>query len=78
MKEDYDGAEPAPSSIAVVNLARLAALTDPDAAQPLMARAAAAAAAFQERLSEAALAMPQMCCALHLLDSGPSLHVLRR
>ncbi|BDA44314.1 Spermatogenesis-associated protein 20 [Coccomyxa sp. Obi] len=70
MKEDYDGAEPAPSSIAVANLARLAALADPDAAQPLIARASAAAAAFRERLSEAALAMPQMCCALHLLDSG--------
>ena len=73
MKEDYDGAEPAPSSIAAANLVRLAALADPDAAQPLIARASAAAAAFRERLSEAALAMPQMCCALHLLDSGLSL-----
>jgi uncharacterized protein YyaL (SSP411 family) len=71
MKEDYDGAEPAPSSIAVTNLLRLAALADPDAAVPLRARASAAAAAFRERLSEMSLAMPQMCCALHLLDAGP-------
>lgn len=71
MKEDYDGAEPAPSSIAVTNLLRLAALADPDAAEPLRARASAAAAAFRERLSEMSLAMPQMCCALHLLDAGP-------
>ena len=72
MKEDYDGAEPAPSSIAAANLLRLAALTDPDASEPLRARASAAAAAFRERLAEMSLAMPQMCCALHLLDSGPT------
>ena len=32
-----------------------------------------AAAAFGERLTEMALAMPQMCAALHLLDAGAPL-----
>ena len=35
MKEDYDGAEPAASSIAVSNLARLAALARPEEAERL-------------------------------------------
>lgn len=70
MKEDYDGAEPAASSIAVGNLLRLSALAGPERAQQLRERAARAAGAFRERLSEMALAMPQMCCSLHLLDSG--------
>ena len=35
MKEDYDGAEPAASSISVSNLARLAALARPEEAERL-------------------------------------------
>ena len=35
MKEDYDGAEPAASSVAVSNLARLAALAAPEEAERL-------------------------------------------
>ena len=40
------------------------------AMQPLRERAERTAAAFQERLGELALAMPQMCAALYLLDAG--------
>ena len=36
----------------------------------LIRRAAATAGAFRERLREMALALPQMCAALHLLDAG--------
>ncbi len=35
MKEDYDGAEPAASSIAVANLLRLSALARPEEAERL-------------------------------------------
>ncbi|CAL5218409.1 g85 [Coccomyxa viridis] len=70
MKEDYDGAEPAASSYALSNLLRLAALAGPEDAQWLRERAERTAAAFQERLGELAMAMPQMCAALHLLDAG--------
>lgn len=38
--------------------------------QPLQEKAARTAAAFQERLTELPLAMPQMCAALHLLEAG--------
>ena len=38
--------------------------------QWLRERAERTAAAFQERLGELAMAMPQMCAALHLLDAG--------
>eukprot|EP00884_Botryococcus_braunii_P010010 jgi/Botrbrau1/1900/Bobra.0005s0016.2 len=68
LKEDYDGAEPAPTSIAIANLLRLAALAAPERAAPLMERARKAVAAFQDRLAEAPLAIPQMCCAVYLLS----------
>lgn len=38
--------------------------------QRLQERAARTAAGFQERLGELPIAMPQMCAALHLLDTG--------
>ena len=38
--------------------------------QRLQERAGGTAAAFQERLTELPLAMPQMCAALHLLEAG--------
>ena len=38
--------------------------------QRLQEKAARTAAAFQERLTELPLAMPQMCAALHLLEAG--------
>lgn len=70
-EQDYDGAEPAPTSIAVANLLRLAALAEPGAAEGLRERAGQAIAAFQERLGEAALAVPQLCCSAHLFACGP-------
>ena len=45
----------------------------PQAALPvqrLQEKAAPTVAAFQERLTELPLAMPQMCAALHLLEAG--------
>jgi uncharacterized protein YyaL (SSP411 family) len=70
MKEDYDGAEPAASSIAAANLWRLAGLAGTDAAKVLRARAQKCAAAFEERLREVPVALPQMCCSLYLLSLG--------
>lgn len=45
------------------------------ALQRLQRRAQRTAAAFQERLGDLALAMPQMCAALHLLDAGERLRL---
>lgn len=69
-KEDYDGAEPAASSIAASNLFKLAALISGEPGQRYHVKAQKTAAAFTERLQEMALAMPQMCCALHLQALG--------
>ena len=61
MKEDYDGAEPSPSSIAVLNLLRLHQITgDPK----LRERAEKTLAAYAEGLAQMPSAMPQMLCAL--------------
>ncbi|KAK9808898.1 hypothetical protein WJX72_005964 [[Myrmecia] bisecta] len=70
MKEDYDGAEPAASSIAAGNLSRLGALSGAEQARTYEERAAAVAAAFGERLEEMPLALPQMCCSLYLQALG--------
>jgi len=61
MKEDYDGAEPSASSIAVLNLLRLSDLTGhhqyrDKAYQTLLT--------FGERLTQAPIAVPQMAVAL--------------
>lgn len=76
LKEDYDGAEPAASSIAAANLWRLAGLAGAGEAAGLRARAQACAAAFSGRLGEAALALPQMCASLHLLTLGQARQVV--
>ncbi|PRW45152.1 spermatogenesis-associated 20 [Chlorella sorokiniana] len=70
MKEDYDGAEPAASSIALANLWRLAGLTSGEEAEQWREKAALCAAAFGDRLAEAAIALPQMACGLYLLTLG--------
>lgn len=70
MKEDYDGAEPAASSIAVANLWRFAALGGTEAAAKWTKQAEKCASAFGGQLKEAPVAMPQMCTSLHLLDVG--------
>ena len=61
MKEDYDGAEPSPTSVAALNLLVLAHLTG-DASYA--ARAGEAMESFGGRLSEQGRAVPMMACAL--------------
>ncbi len=78
LKEDYDGAEPAASSVAAMNLARLGAVLDPvetaggeRAAMSYRERARRCVAAFRGRWSAAAHALPQMLCALELTLEPP-------
>ncbi len=61
LKEDYDGAEPAPSSVAALNLLRLAALLNDEA---LGRKAIRTLAAFQAQWSRAPQALPAMLCAV--------------
>jgi len=61
MKEDYDGAEPAPTSVAAFNALTLAHLTGERAYQE---RASAAIGAFGGRLEEMGRAVPFMAAAL--------------
>jgi uncharacterized protein YyaL (SSP411 family) len=61
LKEDYDGAEPAPSSVAAMNLLRLSGMLA-DAARSERGRRCIEA--FRGQWSRAAHAMPQMLCAL--------------
>ncbi|MGI8821546.1 MAG: thioredoxin domain-containing protein [Chthoniobacterales bacterium] len=61
MKEDNDGAEPAASSVAALNLLRLAQIRDDEA---LRQRAAQTIAAFGATLARVPQAMPQMLVAL--------------
>jgi uncharacterized protein YyaL (SSP411 family) len=57
MKEDYDGAEPSPNSVAVLNLLRLTQMLDE---KPFLEMAEKTLAAFGERLQQAPSALPQM------------------
>ena len=68
LKEDYDGAEPAPSSVAALNLLRLSAIFH-DGAQ--RARGLRCLEAFRGVWSRASHAMPQMLCALELALEAP-------
>jgi len=61
LKEDYDGAEPAASSTAALNLYRLSALNGDEG---LRERGRRTIAAFRGTWEEAPHAMPQMLCAL--------------
>ncbi len=60
-KEDYDGAEPAPSSLAAANLLRLAQITDP---KELRERAEKTIASVSTQLDRLPSAMTQMLCAV--------------
>jgi uncharacterized protein YyaL (SSP411 family) len=83
LKEDYDGAEPAPSSIAAMNLLRLGAVFDGTARSTPEKRAGGAPAlsyrdrgvrcieAFRGQWTRAPQAMPQMLCALELALEPP-------
>jgi len=68
MKEDNDSAEPAASSVAALNLARLAAIrNDPD----LLARATKTVNAFARQLAHFPSALPQMLVAFDFLADAP-------
>jgi uncharacterized protein YyaL (SSP411 family) len=60
MKEDYDGAEPSGNSVALMNLLRLAQMTDRD---DLREAAERLLTAFAPRLTAAPVALPQMLAA---------------
>ena len=68
MKEDYDGAEPSPNSVAALNLLRLAQITD---RQDLRDRAAKTLAAFADQLAKSPTALPQMLVALDTALAKP-------
>ena len=61
MKEDYDGAEPSPNSIAAMNLLRLGQITADD---KLGDRARKTLTAFTPQMTRLPTAVPQMLCAL--------------
>jgi uncharacterized protein YyaL (SSP411 family) len=78
LKEDYDGAEPAPSSVAALNLLRLAAILDgvvrPGADIAITSyrvRGQRTIEAFRAQWSGVPHAMPQMLCALELALDAP-------
>ena len=60
MKEEYDGAEPSPNSVAALNLLRLAEMTGNDSCRE---RAEKTMGAFSNSLERMPHAMPQMLCA---------------
>ncbi len=68
MKEDYDGAEPSPNSVAAMNLQRLAQITN---SAELRTKAEKTLGAFAERLTAGPTAMPQMLCALEASLAKP-------
>jgi uncharacterized protein YyaL (SSP411 family) len=68
VKEDYDGAEPSGNSVAVMNLVRLARMTN----RPAFAESAERTlAAFASRLSVAGVSIPQMLAACEFLLGKP-------
>ena len=73
MKEDYDGAEPSANSISVLNLLRLAQITDNDEWRQ---KAEKGIAVFSSRLKSFPQAMPQMLAALDYYLSKPKQIIL--
>ncbi len=69
LRDDYDGAEPAASSVAAQNLLRLAAMTHDDA---LRERARTVVESFATILARMPSAVPQMLCALDQLLAPPA------
>jgi uncharacterized protein len=67
LKEDYDGAEPAASSVGTLNLLTLAHLTDTD---DLSARIEQVFGSFGARLASMGRAVPMMLAALSTYHSG--------
>jgi hypothetical protein len=68
LKEDYDGAEPAPSSVAAMNLFRLSAMLNVGSFRD---RGMRCVDAFRSQWSRAPHAMPQMLCALEFALEPP-------
>jgi uncharacterized protein YyaL (SSP411 family) len=68
MKEDYDGAEPSPNSVAAQNLLRLSQMLDEKTFREMAEKTLAA---FGARLKQAPSAMPQMMVALEFGLSKP-------
>lgn len=58
------------------NLLRLSSLTEGDAAQQLHQKATEAAGAFQERLEDMAMALPELCASLYSITTGAPRRVL--
>ena len=68
MKEDYDGAEPSPNSVALLNLFRLAQMTD---TAGYSQKADKTLAAFSQVLTQTPQAMPQMMAAFDFYLDKP-------
>jgi hypothetical protein len=68
MKEDNDGAEPSPNSIAALNLLRLAQILDDDA---MRQRAGETIRAFARQLEQMPTALPQLLVALEASRAKP-------
>ncbi len=68
VKEDYDGAEPSGNSISVMNLVRLAQITNRDQFRQSAGRALSA---FASRLSVAPMAVPQLLAACEFVTGQP-------
>jgi uncharacterized protein YyaL (SSP411 family) len=73
LREDYDGAEPAPSSVAALNLLRLAAMLH---REDFRGRGLRTIEAFRAQWLGAPYALPQMLCALELALQPPPQVVL--
>jgi uncharacterized protein len=73
MKEDYDGAEPAPNSVAALNLVRLDWMLGLPSAR---SKAEATIAAFRTQWSTHPHALPQLLCAVELALESPRTVVL--
>ena len=73
MREDYDGAEPSANSVSVLNLLRLAQITDNDEWRQ---KAEKGIAVFSSRLKAFPQAMPQMLAALDYYLSKPKQIIL--
>ena len=69
LKDDYDGAEPTPSSVAAMNLIRLAAFTGEMEVGGMTrtARARRCVEAFRGQWAESPQGLPQMLCAIERL-----------
>ncbi|XP_062592799.1 spermatogenesis-associated protein 20-like isoform X2 [Saccostrea cucullata] len=73
LKDDQDGAEPCPNSVAVSNLARLGTLLNKPEYHK---KAATILKVFYERLTKIPIALPEMVCGLILVQDTPKQIVL--